>query len=175
MNAKHLTCDALMLALLIICSQLTIPLPVIPLTLQTLAVGIIASLLTVSDTCLILTTYLLAGSIGLPVFSNFTGGLAVILSPLGGYIIGFLIYGLITSGWLTKSSFLTSYRLFEANLLGASVQLIIGAGWLKIWEHQSWLTAFMTGVFPFIIPALIKIYLVIFITKRLQLILFSLK
>jgi biotin transport system substrate-specific component len=34
--------------------------------------------------------YLLAGSLGLPVFAGGKGGLAILLGPTGGYLIGFL-------------------------------------------------------------------------------------
>lgn len=167
MNAKNLTRNAVMLALLIICSQITIPLPAVPLTLQTFAIGLIASLLPVGDTLLVIGGYLLLGSVGLPVFSSFTAGLAVILGPLGGYLIGFLLYGLVTSGWLKLSGNGTS-ALVLANLLGASVQLLIGAWWLKVWNGLNWSVALMTGVVPFVLPAIIKLYLVVIIVKRVR-------
>ena len=43
MKIHRFVLDGMLLAVMIICSQLTIPLPLIPITLQTFAVGIIAS------------------------------------------------------------------------------------------------------------------------------------
>lgn len=78
-----------MLALLLVCSQLTIPLPMIPLTLQTLVVGLLASILPLRYSLQTILVYLLLGFIGLPVFANFKGGLGVLFSNTGGYLLGF--------------------------------------------------------------------------------------
>ncbi|MFQ9706530.1 MAG: biotin transporter BioY [Limosilactobacillus pontis] len=167
MKTKQLTLNAMMLAILIICSQVTIPLPGIPLTLQTFAIGMIATLLPLSDCLLTILTYLLIGTIGLPVFSNFSGGLPVLLSPLGGYLIGFLIYGLITScilGLTTR----TTVTICLANLLGASSQLVIGALWLIPTNHLTLSQAITIGVAPFVIPGILKLFLVVIVAQRLK-------
>ncbi len=70
----YISLAGIMLALLIVCSQLTIPLPVIPLTLQTFAVGLLASILPLRYSLQTILVYLLLGFIGLPIFANFKGG-----------------------------------------------------------------------------------------------------
>ncbi|MBP2057936.1 biotin transport system substrate-specific component [Lactobacillus colini] len=167
MNIKDITRDALMLALLIICSQISIPLLGVPLTMQTFAVGIVATSLSLQDSLLVISVYLVMGGIGLPVFSNFAGGISIFLSPLGGYLIGFIIYVILTGIWLKFSSN-TRLEISLANLLGASVQLIFGTIWLKYWNNLSWSTSLMTGLAPFIIPGIIKIYLVAVVSQKMQ-------
>lgn len=51
--------------------------------------------------------YLLIGAVGLPVFSGFSGGLAKLAGPTGGYLVGFIFLALI-SGFLQKNFLITS-------------------------------------------------------------------
>ncbi|MCI1977771.1 MAG: biotin transporter BioY, partial [Liquorilactobacillus nagelii] len=97
MKIKRLVLDGMLLAVMIICSQLTIPLPLIPITLQTFAVGIIASLLPLVDGFQVILIYILMGAVGLPVYAGFSSGVAVFLGPTGGYLVSFVIYQLITA------------------------------------------------------------------------------
>lgn len=157
----------MLLAILIVCSQLTLPLPMVPLTMQTFAIGMIASLSSVSSSFWIVSTYILAGIVGLPVFAGFTGGLSIIISPLGGYIIGFLFYAVLTASILNKlpSNF---WSITIANCLGALVQLLVGTLWLMMISHLTMKVAFMTGFTAFLIPGIIKIVLVSVITEKIQ-------
>ncbi|MDN6208478.1 MAG: biotin transporter BioY, partial [Lactococcus sp.] len=65
-KTQRLAIIAIAAAFLAISSQITIPLPIVPLTLQTLAVGIIATVLTPLDSVLAILVYLILGAIGLP-------------------------------------------------------------------------------------------------------------
>ena len=67
-KVQRLAIIAISTAFLAVASQLTIPLPLVPLTLQTLAVGIIATLLKPLDSILAICLYLVLGAIGVPVF-----------------------------------------------------------------------------------------------------------
>ena len=165
-NSRRLTFDAVMLVLLIICSQLSIPLPGVPLTLQTCAVGLIATLLPVTDTLIVIALYIVLGGLGLPVFANYTAGLGVIYSAMGGYIIGFLLEGLIISALLQWRGF-SRLNIMWTNLLGAAVQLLVGSAWLMAFNHITFIHALLIGFVPFIIPGLIKIYLIYLVAWRL--------
>ena len=66
------------LALLIVCAQISIPIWIVPITLQTLAVGLIATVLPLQLSSAVIAAYLLLGLVGLPVFANFAGGASVI-------------------------------------------------------------------------------------------------
>ncbi len=90
-------------AILVVCSKLTIPLGPIPLTGQTLAVGIIASLLASRTGQKAIFLYLLLGLIGLPVFAGSATSLAALFGPTAGYLWGFFAYVSLTMV-VTKSS-----------------------------------------------------------------------
>ncbi|MCQ2382902.1 MAG: biotin transporter BioY [Clostridia bacterium] len=165
-STNKLTQSAILLALLIICSQLTIPLPIIPFTLQTLAVGIIATILPLKNALLVILTYLLMGLVGLPVFSNFKAGIGVFYSPVGGYLVGFFLYVIITAGSLRFFK-PTPITIFLTNLLGATVQLVFGGLWMMFLSNLSLTTAISVGIIPFIIPGIIKILVICLITPRI--------
>ena len=76
-----------------LCSYITIPV-VIPITLQTLGIFITLELLGGKKGTFSVLSYFLLGAIGIPVFSGFRGGIGVLLSPTGGYIIGFIFLAL---------------------------------------------------------------------------------
>ncbi|MGC4440565.1 biotin transporter BioY, partial [Streptococcus suis] len=84
-------------AILAVLSQLTIPIGTTPITLQTFAVGLVASLLKWREALLAVALYILLGAIGLPVFAGGGSGIATLASPNSGFIWGFLLYALMTS------------------------------------------------------------------------------
>lgn len=164
---QRLTLDGMLLAVLIICSQLTIPLPLVPLTLQTFAIGLIASLLPVVDGLKIVLAYLLLGAAGLPVFADLSGGMAVFVGPTGGYLFSFIAYQLLTA-YLLKIFGHQMRTLFWTNCLGAMLSLLIGSLWLIFSLHLTLIKALLVGLVPFLLPGLVKILLIVLIAGRLQ-------
>ena len=84
---KQLVVDAMLIALLVVSSFISIPINQVPYTLQTLVVFIILILLDIKNSIIIFLIYLIMGLIGLPVFSGFSSG----ITPTLGFIIGFII------------------------------------------------------------------------------------
>src|SRR4051812_4544510 len=81
-----------------ICAQISVPLPFVPITMQTFAVLTVGAALGWRLGALSLVFYIAEGAAGLPVFAEFKAGPAVILGPTGGYIVGFVIAAAVT-GW----------------------------------------------------------------------------
>lgn len=157
-------------AIIAILSQLTIPLGIIPLTGQTLAVGLAATILGRKTGTNAILIYLLLGLIGLPVFAGMSSGFSVLFGPTGGYLIGFIVNGLVTGGILERAGFTYKWALF-ANLIGAVLTLLFGTIWLKLSGSMSWSGAFQGGFLPFLAPGAIKAiaaaYLGILLRQRL--------
>ena len=61
-------------ALIAVCSWISIPLPTVPITLQTMGVVLIASLFGAKRGVIATVVYILLGAIGVPVFSGFSSG-----------------------------------------------------------------------------------------------------
>jgi len=92
----------------------------VALTLQTLVVSLCGLVLGfgrgVASVCL----YILLGLVGLPIFSGFRAGPAVLASPSVGYILGFIV-GVAVVGLLTPWALRTRFKgaaLFGAATLG---------------------------------------------------------
>lgn len=102
MKAKDLTLTAILLALLIVLSQLSVPIGPIPITLQTLAVLFIGYFLSPRSTVIATFTYLVGGLVGLPIFSNFQGGLQSVLLPSFGFILSFIPAAFFQALYLRK-------------------------------------------------------------------------
>ena len=73
------------------------------ITGQTLAVNLIALLLTPKQTFAAISVYLLAGLIGLPVFAGGISGPAKFVSPTGGFLIGFLAAGVFVEEFRVRA------------------------------------------------------------------------
>ena len=79
-------------AVLAVLSQLAIPMPgAVPLTLQTFGVALCAYVLGWKLGTLSYLIYFLLGLAGVPVFSNFTGGISKLFGPTGGFLLGFFL------------------------------------------------------------------------------------
>lgn len=85
---------ALFAALTAVFSQISIPIGPVPVNLALLAVFTAAGLLSPGRAVLSQVVYLLLGAVGVPVFSGFRGGFAVLAGPTGGYIVGYIVAAL---------------------------------------------------------------------------------
>ncbi len=94
----------------------------VPITLQTLAIYITALTLGGTRATLAVTLYVLAGLIGLPVFSGGRGGFGTVASPSFGYLLGF-IPGALLTGSLAYAAL--RRRLSGAGLFGAFVVAVL--------------------------------------------------
>ena len=163
MKIKELTKIALFVAIITVCSYITVPFTGVPFTLQTwkkatVAVGV----------------YILLGMVGVPVFSGFKGGIGAIAGPTGGYIIGFLaqclVYGLITVcfGKRGEKAFV---RIF-ASVVGLAVLYIFGTIWFAYLYTNggagNFAVVLMKCVVPFIIPDLAKMSVAFVVAERLN-------
>lgn len=158
-------------AIIAVLAQVTIPLPLIPITGQTLAVGIIVTILGTRLGTLSVLLYILLGAAGLPVFSGMSGGLGILVGPTGGYIVGFLATAIIMGLYLDKFG-ITFTQAIIGNMIGMIVTLAFGTVWLKIVADYTWTAAFMGGVAPFIVVGIVKAVLAawigVIVRRRLE-------
>lgn len=146
---------ALFAAVIGVMAQLTIPLPLVPITGQTLAIGLAATILGARYGTFSVLLYLLIGSVGVPVFAEFTGGIAKLAGPTGGFLVGFVPAAFIIGLYMEKYGF-TFKNALIANIIGMLITLVFGTVWLKISAELSWAAAFASGFTPFIIVGIIK-------------------
>lgn len=146
---------ALFAAIIGVLAQVVIPLPLIPITGQTLAIGLAATILGSRLGTLAVVLYLAMGAAGVPVFESFTGGIWKFFSPTGGYLVGFLPTAFLI-GWILEKWGFNFRNALIANIIGMIVTLVFGAVWLKIGSNLSWTVAITSGVTPFIVVGIVK-------------------
>ena len=95
MKTKELTQSAFFIMLIGICAQITIPLPVIPFSLQLFAISLMGLYLPRKQTLYTILIYILIGLLGIPVFANGQAGLAMILKPSFAFVVGFIPFVLV--------------------------------------------------------------------------------
>jgi biotin transport system substrate-specific component len=143
-------------ALLTLSAKVNLPLPYVPMTLQTLVVLMIGAAYGWRLGSATVIAYLAEGAAGLPVFAGPVGGLAPFFGPTGGYLIGFAPAALVT-GWLSERGWDRSVpRLFVAMGLGHIIILAAGYAWLAVGMKLGFEKAWLVGIAPFIAASLIK-------------------
>ncbi len=111
--------------------------------------------------------YLLAGALGLPVFSGGTGGLGRFAGPTGGYLIAFLP-AVFLAGLLSDRAAPSTIWDVAALLAATAVIYGLGVPWLKIVTGMSWGKALAAGMMPFLIGDGVKIAAAIPVARAQQ-------
>ena len=161
-----LTSIALMSALMCLLGPLSIPVGPVPISLTNFVIFLTIYLLGMKYATISYGIYFLLGLAGLPVFSGYTGGLAKIAGPTGGYLIGFFFLTIIT-GIFTDRYARRKAVCIAGMILASAVMYAFGTLWLKMEAGLSWGAAFAAGVLPFIAVDLAKIILVSFLGPAL--------
>ncbi|MES2543191.1 MAG: biotin transporter BioY [Pseudomonadota bacterium] len=134
-------------------ARIQVPMWPVPMTLQTLAVLVIALSYGRRLATVTLAAYLVQGAIGLPVFST-GGGIAYLLSPTAGYLFGFLVGALVVGHLADRGWNRSSLATFAAMVIGSAIFYAFGASWLAV--HVGADKAVALGVLPFVVGDLLK-------------------
>lgn len=145
----NLIMAAIMAAMTAILAQITIPLGLVPMTLQATGVFLMAILLGKKWGTLSAFLYAFLGAIGLPVYSGGGSGFGILFGPTGGYIFAFIVTAYLVA-FLHDLAYGKLYMIFISILIGAIVMLLIGTFWLKFFTEMTLTAAFAAGFLPFI-------------------------
>jgi biotin transporter BioY len=141
-----------------LCAHLAIPIGPVPITAQTFAVLMIGALFGNRRGSLCVLMYIVEGLAGLPVFALGRSGFAVLLSPTGGYLAGFVAAAYVT-GLLAQSRWDRRFTTTVlAMTLGSIVMYAFGLSWLCCLMGFSG-TVLSVGLYPFIVGDILKIVL----------------
>ena len=150
-SPKEMAVTAVMTALLCILGPWSIQIPIspVPITLCTMGIYFALYVLGMKLGILSVILYVLLGAIGVPVFTNFSGGVGKLLGPTGGYILGYLFLAVICGFFLSK--FPEKLPMNVAGfVLGTLVLYLFGTLWLQYQLKLTFPAALMTGVIPYI-------------------------
>jgi len=148
-------------------AQARIPLPwtPVPITGQTFAVLLAAALLGRWWGGASLAIYIGLGIAGVPWFNGWTGGIARIAGPTGGYLIGFILAALFLGYFVDKYAKARSFRSLLGLMLFADFVLVFGPGLIQLhlWSNLAgqgtigFYQLLTMGLLPFIAGDVVKV------------------
>ncbi|MCL2817029.1 MAG: biotin transporter BioY [Clostridiales bacterium] len=156
-NSKNLARTAMMIAVTAALSQVALPIPPVPLTLQTAAVILTAIILGPGRGAAAMLGYILLGCLGVPVFAQFKAGPGVLLGPTGGFLYGFVAAAFIIGFLLRHEKTRTLKRAFPAVAAGIAVIYLFGVVHFAFVMGISISAAFKTAALPFLPLEALKI------------------
>ena len=124
-SALRTSFTALFAAIICVGCLIKIPLGVIPVVLQNMLCILCAVLLGGVWAGIPTALFLLAGLIGLPVYSGGSGGIAVWLGPTGGFLPGYLL-GAVVSGFIAGRPSVEEKKITLKNTIRISLAVIAG-------------------------------------------------
>ena len=149
--------------LLILSAKIKVDLYPVPMTLQPLAVLMIAMLCGRNISVAAVSLYLFQGMIGIPVFA-YGGGLPYLLGPTGGFLFGFLFASMIIGELADRGWGKHNFKSIIAMLIGLIVIYAFGVFQLSILKGFDF--AIINGLKPFIVGDLYKLILVALILPQ---------
>ncbi len=114
---------ALFTALIAVLAQIPPTTHEFPITLQTFAIALCGYTLSVKYSLFSITSYILLGAVGAPVFSGLCGGLHHITGPAGGFILAFPIFVFLCA---FSQRFKSDWLKIVLSLCGMALMYIIG-------------------------------------------------
>lgn len=137
-------------------AKLNLPLPYVPMTLQTLMVLLAGAIYGWRLGTVAVIAYLVAGALGLPVFAGPTGGLKPLLGPTAGFLAGFVVAAALVGAAAARGCDRSLLRMFAAMALAHVVILALGFAWLAYGAGLGATRAWSVGIAPFVAGAVVK-------------------
>ncbi|NTF06676.1 biotin transporter BioY [Agrobacterium rubi] len=153
---------------LALASKIAVPMVPVPITMQTFAVTMIGALYGWRLGTLTVLAWLGEAMLGLPVLAGGSSGLAPFVGPTAGYLVSFPIMAAVV-GFMTEKG-INGHRPvsgFLLHLFANAVGLALGWAWLAglLGAEKAWIA----GVAPFLLGAVLKSALAAVVLKLLAL------
>ncbi|WP_062397688.1 biotin transporter BioY [Methanogenium cariaci] len=154
-RSYQVSLTAAFVALIAVGGWVSLPIPPIPVTLQTFFVLLAAVVMGGRYALLPVGVYLLLGILNMPVFHNGLAGIGgVLMGPTGGYLIGFIPAVLVAGLAYEQEN-----RIIRAGGGIAAATLIIylfGITWMSYSTGMALAQAVLLGVVPFVAGDVLK-------------------
>lgn len=137
-------------------ARIEVPMIPVPMSLQTLAISVIGLVYGSRLAGATLLAYLAEGAMGLPVFAGGGTGIAYMMGPTGGFLLGFVGMAWMT-GWMVERGFDGGLpRLFLAAFIPATLLFVPGVLWLWAITPLDLTGALKAGALPFLVGDVVK-------------------
>lgn len=163
-RAQMIAASAIFVALIAIGGWISIPVLMIPFTMQNFFMLLAAAVMK-RYAIIPVGLYVLLGTIGLPIFHNGTAGIGILLGPTGGFLIGFVLMAGVVGLLFEKQS--VTFDILAFVVFGAG-SYIAATSWFMLSTGSSLIAAFVTCVVPFVIGDVIKSVIIEAIILRLR-------
>jgi len=147
-RTHHMVLCALFAALIAVGAFIHIPMPLVPITLQTFFVILAGMLLGRRLGLTSVLIYIFMGLAGIPVFAE-GGGLGYVLKPSFGYIVGFAAAAYVTGGIANKTARPAYRRLFASGFAGLGVIYLFGL--VYYWLMSRFYLGSSIGLWPLVL------------------------
>ncbi len=155
---KDILLCAIFASLTAIFSIISVPLPFtpIPINLAIISVFLSGGLLGSKLGSISQIIYVILRIIGIPLFSGISGGIGLIYSPTGGYVISYIICAGIVGLVLEKSN-QSVFIYFLSMISGLIICYVFGTLWFMLITKSNFINALILCISPFIIADIFKI------------------
>ncbi len=163
-STEKMAVIAVCTAVIIVVSQLSIPMPSgVPITMQTFGIALCGYILGAKYASISTAIYIALGAVGLPVFSNFSGGFGSLLGYTGGFIWGFVLMAFLCGLGNKWNNKIVGVALGIAGLLLCD---ICGAFQYAVIAKIDFVASFMLVAVPYLVKDIICVVLA-FVVARL--------
>ncbi|MDP3547071.1 MAG: biotin transporter BioY [Phreatobacter sp.] len=136
-------------------AKASVPFWPVPLTLQTLAISVVAAAYGFRLGVATVAAYLLAGLLGAPVFAGMSVGVAPFMGPTGGFLAGFLIMAAVIGAAADRGWDKAWPKILAAMALANVVVFVPGLFWLGTFTGFG-AQLLAAGFWPFALGTVVK-------------------
>jgi biotin transport system substrate-specific component len=151
-------------AIISVCAYVSVPLGMVPFTLQTWAIMMAGAVLGAKRGVIAVIIYILLGAVGAPVFAGGLSGIGIIAGFRGGFIVTFPVLAFMAGIMRDKKIVYLAAGL----VCGVIINLTVGMVWFSAVTQNNLQASFSTAVAPFILPEIFKIVAVIVVGKSVH-------
>lgn len=148
---------ALAVALITLSAKIKVPFWPVPMTLQVAAILLVAGIGGVRQGAGAVAAYMAVGAVGLPVFAGTPEkglGLAYMVGPTGGYLLGFLLAAVLVAWAIERFG---RHAAWVAMPAGLAIIYALGVAWLAQFVPADKVLAY--GLTPFLFGDICKVAL----------------
>ena len=166
-SVRDMVFTALFAAVLCVAAPFSIAIGPIPLSFATLVIYLASASLGWKRAMIAVMVYVAVGAVGIPVFSNFTGGFQMLAGVTGGFFTGYILCA-FTVGFITDYFHGKILRYVFGMVLGTILLYTCGTVWFSILTGTPVMASLAICVTPFLIGDTIKIIVACIAAPKLR-------
>ncbi len=165
-NTKAVAMVGMAAAMLAVISQISLPMPSgVPVTLQTFGVALIGFVLGAKCAAMAVGAYILAGAVGIPVFSGFGAGPGVLLGKTGGFLWGFFfLAGFCGAGRKRKKKWMAALM----SALGLVICHLLGSAQFELLSKIGFIESALAVSLPYALKDAVSVFAAFAASKALE-------